>query len=205
MAAVHGISRGWQRNLVSTALEAIEVVARNTGGSLEQLVDQYGPSAEPDKILADKYRLGLKRLLYLSWRGRRSLTTSVTHELKCFAEGELVDRNGLLSAGERLGCSPGGPCSLQAHLRHCLADIETLLKSGALNSEKAEIQKRRKVLKDFVRKPEHPIAEDACRKIGDAAFVLFAPKGAAILTTNTVDFLPMAKALGKEVDSPTST
>jgi hypothetical protein len=79
MAAVHGISRGWQRNLVSTALEAIEVVARNTGGSLEQLVDQYGPSAEPDKILADKYRLGLKRLLYLSWRGRRSLTTSVTH------------------------------------------------------------------------------------------------------------------------------
>jgi hypothetical protein len=204
VGAIQKISRGWQPNLVSTALEALQIAAQNFANSLGELVREYTPSADPDKVIADRYRLALKRIIYLAWRERRRITTRVTHELACFVEGELTVENSRVEVA-RFGCSPDSPCGLQDHLRPHLPEIRALLSSNAFDGEKSEIQKRRKVLKDFARKPNDPIKEGTCRRIGDAAFVLLAPKGATILTTNPVDFVPMAKVLGKIVETPDPT
>jgi len=70
------------------------------------------------------------------------------------------------------------------------------------DSGKIENIRRAKTLKQIYRTPNRPIVDQDCKSLGDAIFVLLCPDNAVILTTNTVDYVPLAQAVGKTVVSP---
>jgi len=67
---------------------------------------------------------------------------------------------------------------------------------------KPENSRRIKILKEFLKKKGHFVLEDKdCRGLGDVIFAIFCPNDAVVLTTNIVDHEPLAKVLGKKVET----
>ena len=100
-------------------------------------------------------------------------------------------------------------CKLYADDECCLArplkarptDLERLIESIKGLTRREDVS-RRAVLHKLTNTPKRAMDAKDCRKLGDAFFALYAPSDAVILTTNTKDHEPLAKALGKEVAAP---
>lgn len=204
LTAVHAMSRTLQRNLTSTAIEALATLASSTGPTeARTLEERYGSTAKLDTIQCDESRLALKAIIYKAWSARRSITTRVVCPLSCYEELENVQegRSGTLEIG-RLGCTLGDECCLRASLVERLSDIEALRNAAREQGSGREHSRRYQTLREIHRKPGRPLGRDECRHLGDAVFAFFAPSDATILTTNVKDHEPLANALGKVVQRP---
>lgn len=196
---VQRVSRTQQRHLTSTALEALREAARLEDTRLGDLVEQYGPDANSDTVLCDKFRLSLNHLIKKAWKRRRTVTTDVVGALACYDEREPSELRGLLSCKPRK-CRSEIECSIGQEMKQRPNDVGLLL--AATNAEeKAENKRRGAALKELL-KQRGSLSDKQCRHLGDAVFAFYCPDDAVILTTNIVDHRPLARALGKEAVSP---
>jgi hypothetical protein len=198
MSALQAMSRTPQRYLTSTALEALVTGAKTLRMPARTICEKYGADATLEDVLRDRYQIALRVLVFKAWRKRRAVTSEVECDLPCYGEvaprmnGELIDLDPTL-------CKPQGECSLAADLKARGDDLQKVFDAIDKKSSRAEDGRRRKALRQLLRKPKEPMSEKMCRDLGDAVFALQAPSGAVILTTNTRDHEPLARALGKEV------
>jgi hypothetical protein len=192
---LHGLSRSQQRNLHSSALEAMREATRaNT------VILRSRTPAQQDRDMADMYRLSVKGLILRAWHRRRRVA-SVTFPLTCYLEeGPFEDYGGMLRLGNACPKVPGD-CSLAAYMRSRLPEVAKLRDAILLlKSDRQEDQKRTRALKEFLRRPALPISETNCRHLGDAVFALLCPAGSVVLTTNLRDHVPLTTALGKKAE-----
>jgi hypothetical protein len=143
--------------------------------------------------------------LWLVARSHKRLTN--TQPLTCFNDGDL--HRG--TAGELRGprgsfnCLGEERCAAAAYMYEDKAVLQKLheaLHPDRLSPEAAEKQEnksRRAALKELLQKGPAAFSKKRCRALGDAYFAAMAPAGKDILTTNTVDFLPLCNAVGKKV------
>ena len=99
-------------------------------------------------------------------------------------------------------CCPKDECALAVQLRRDIQSLKVLKKVIEKQPPKSENVKRLKVLKDFIRLPKQKLSPKQCVALGDAIFAFFCPMDASILTTNTNDIGPLARALGKNAQKP---
>jgi hypothetical protein len=99
-------------------------------------------------------------------------------------------------------CQPPEGCCLGPRFKRNLAAIKKLEDAIPPDGERSESTKRRQALRKMRRRPTEPVTEEMCRHLGDAIFGLQAPPGAVILTTNTRDHGPLARALGLSAERP---
>lgn len=202
LARLQKLSRSFQRNKFATAVEALSQAATSISKStLAEWVEKYGANANTDKVIADEKRLELRTKIFLAWKKRKSVTTSVTLPLKCYYEsGPRME--GELIVGTPTKCDKGPSCCLKDQLIKSPEKLKSLRTAIEAQPEKRENKKRIQVLRNLIRKPKDPLTDDMCRDLGDAIFVFFAPEDAKILTTNKGDFEPLATALNKKIDTP---
>jgi hypothetical protein len=191
-----------RKYLTATALQALaEAMASAPEAEMvcRELEERHGPVASWSQMQTDSVRLEAKTRVLDAWTRRRRVTTAVVEELICYEEKPPTENRGLLRINSRT-CR--GRCAVADRLRAAggLAEVIEALKKD----EKNESRHRRAALKQIYKKPNAPVFHKQCKRFGDAVFVILAPLGAAILTTNVRDFLPMASALGKEVVHPAS-
>jgi hypothetical protein len=204
LAALQRMSLSPHRYITSTALEALMEVAKELRNlTNEDLTEKYGKSATKDAMECDMYRYAIKQRIHNSWKRRRRVTTAVVQPLSCYPETELFENRGLIKLDPvNVKCNPTKECCLGPLLRKDVESLKKLRDTIDNLPQKAENLSRRKALHEIIRKPKQNVSEDYCRALGDAYFALFCPDDAAILTTNTRDHEPLAKALDKEVHSP---
>ena len=183
----------------STALEALREAARLEDTRLVNLVEQYGPDANLDSVLCDRFRLSLNILIKKAWKRRRTVTTDVVGALACYDEREPSERRGLLDCKPRQ-CRSEIECTIGQEMKQRLNDVRLLLAATSAE-EKAENKRRGAALKELL-KQRGSLSDKQCRHLGDAVFAFYCPDDAVILTTNIVDHRPLASALGKEAVSP---
>src|SRR5262249_48993045 len=101
-------------------------------------------------------------------------------------------------------CSGDRPCCLWDELtKETNKSLLTALRDAIpVTSSGFEDRNRRKVLKQLINTPKIPLTRENCRWLGDAVFAFFCPQDAVILTTNTRDHGPLAKAIGKRAEAP---
>lgn len=201
LQALQRMSRTPMRYTTSTALQALEKGAGSIGKeTLPDLQKKYGKSASLDQILCDEFRLALKTTIMGAWKRRRKVTTSVTHPIACFREVPPREKRGLLDL-EPKGCERAEECALAPLLRSKVKELSKM-RDAIKDSDKVENIKRARTLKQIYRTPNRSLVDQDCKSLGDAIFVLLCPDDAVILTTNTVDYVPLAQAVGKTVVSP---
>jgi hypothetical protein len=194
---LHGLSRSFNKNLGSTALEALREASAHSKALLRSAT-----AAEQDRDQARLLRIATKGLIFRAWH-KRSRVAEVVFPLKCYTQGAPVeDHRKSLSYGE--ACPKGSSCSLSAELRKRLNDVRSVREAILhLKSQRREDQKRTKALGEFLKRPQEAISHQNCRALGDAVFAILCPLDTAILTTNVADHRPLASALGKAVRTPT--
>jgi hypothetical protein len=186
----------------NTAVEALEAAAHQRRNvTLGQQVAKYGMVATEDRVICDSYRLTLATLIRTAWKRRRKLTTVVVGELDCYSEGDVIEECDLFEFGE-LKCCPKDECALADQLRGDAEALKKLRDAVTAQNPKPENLKRLKVLRDFIRVPKQKLTPKQCIALGDAIFAFFCPSDATILTTNTTDIGPLAKAIGKTTEAP---
>lgn len=183
----------WQ----STAFEALAIATVKLPTN-QQINSQQN---DADRELAERYRLALKTLIYLSWESRRDVTAETVMDLDCYVEkGPRDQTNGEIDIHPR-ECNPGSECCIAKRLRNRVEDL-IKLRSAIPSSGRQEDSRRREALRILARHPNRRFERKDCLSLGDAVFALFAPKDADILTTNVKDLKPMAEALGKTAVGP---
>ena len=201
LAAVQAVSR--KANLQNTAIQALSQASNGIAKyTLSDLVRRYGPDANPDVVYADSLREELKIKIFLAWDDRLTVATNLCWPLSCYLQsGPTNKRDGQIDLTPTM-CDKGDQCCLQAFL---LKDISKLVAvHAAIDSQpvKAENTKRMKVLKELISKgKKYALDKRACIALGDAVIDLMAPDDAVILTTNIRDHEPIAKAIGKTVET----
>jgi hypothetical protein len=182
----------------STSLEAYAAAAR-----LEPRVPKSTPdSAADDEEMADRYRLAIQSLIIRSWRKRRKIATHTIQELSCYTEAEpRIGKDGLFNLKPQ-ACDGDRQCSLADQLKSAPNLLQKLRGAIPEKSSRKENIRRRQVLKKLINTPKRTFDRDDCRSLGDAVFAFFCPHSAVILTTNTRDLEPLAKAIGKRVEKP---
>jgi hypothetical protein len=195
MKAVHSNFR--QRNLQATALEAWQVGGELlTGASLASATTRQ----QTQVALADSYRYALRRRIDVAWRDRRKLVSEVTDELSCFAEvAHSFNERTKLIDDQRRKCDLEVECCLAPEFRARKGDLTKLI-AAIEGLTRPEDNRRRKALHLLLNTPKRPFDDKACKSLGDAFFALRCPPACAILTTNAKDHVPLAAALGKQVD-----
>lgn len=189
-----------RRNLLRTALEALEAAANRRGQlSTGDLVQKYGATASVDRALADLYRLSLKSLVIGGWRKRRRVTSVVVQELSCYEE-EDPRVSTVIELG-KAKCNAAPECSLAAALKAKPEDLKKL-RAAIPTGGRIEDARRSQALRQLIRRPGLPLDAKTCVHLGDAIFAFFAPAGSTILTTNVRDHGPLAESLGKTARSP---
>ena len=186
LRAINGMSRSLKKNWAASARQALYEAARKyqfSRTTLQQLVNRYGGSAEPDFVHADQCRLELRKIIKEAWKKRRSFTTEIVEELECFSEEPLAEPNEIL----KIMSECKSACAVAKKLSSQPVELRKLI-SVLKTSEKPEDQRRYKALHDLARKPAVPVSSTQCRNFGDAVFVLLAPNDSEILTTNRKDF-----------------
>ena len=200
LTALQKMSRTPKRYTTATALQALAGAAQQSGfQTLKQLELKYGEKARQDAVLCDMYRFFVYKRILTAWKNRRQVTSKVVDPLSCYKETAPYEENGLLVL-EDTKCF--ADCSLRPLLTAKINDLEKLKRSIAKNATRPEDQHRSKALHDLIRKRKAAMSEKMCRNLGDAIFAFFAPQTSTILTTNVRDHLPLAAALGKQVQSP---
>jgi hypothetical protein len=157
-----------------------------------------------DQLLAEEYRLALRRRIRKGWSDRRSIATRVVNELACFPEEEPeVDSRTRLFRKLNTRCSFENAevkeCSFAAELRRRRPQLAKLLKFIGTGTRSEDI-KRRNALTKMNSHPSRLFDEADCRHLGDAYFALFCPEHSVILTSNTKDHTILAEALNKAVE-----
>jgi hypothetical protein len=146
-----------------------------------------------------------------AWQRRKAVINRFSQPLQCFVDGDigLMDRQLRVLHGGADGCAKEARCGaallLQGKMKEVAVLVEALRPPKAKKGEareKTETSTRRKALKELQDKSAARFDKRYCRGIGDAYYCLMAPEGFEILTTNTVDFQPMAMALGKKLTHP---
>jgi len=184
---------GWQNNRAKTALQVLSsLIALGTSREMT------------DEELADVYRISIAGLIIRAWSKRRNLTTSVTDDLRCYAETDpkIAPHSGLFTNNPTI-CRlyDRQECCLATSLKNKASELELLM--HALDGlTRREDTNRRGVLKKLWRTPEQPMGARDCVRLGDAFFALYAPADTVILTTNLKDHAPLANAIGKQATSP---
>lgn len=165
--------------------------------------------AQTKKIAADydvKTELEnyLCRRILSIWSKRKSIA-KVVQPLGCFVDEELELENRQLRFVGGSGCLTKANCGAAAELKKNPESVRKIL--GALRPpktgtpEKQETGRRRGALKEVLAKGPDDFPKKDCRALGDAYFCIMCPDDSDILTTNRVDFEPMAAVLGKVVVS----
>jgi len=204
MDALHRMSRTPKRYQTSTAIEAL----RDAGGSLGKktaasLTKKYGEVAILDSILCDEFRLSIKALITKAWKARKKITSDVTHDLECYDQvAPYEDKHGALFIKPVVCRIDKAECCMSKQLKKKPDDLKKLKKANDKLPESRERTRRGQALRQLYRKPKDIMTEEMCRSLGDAIFSFFAPKGSVILTTNKRDHEPLARALGKKVETP---
>lgn len=192
---IQRISRTQQRNLTSTALEALAQYhgwVATAFPNYNDLVAKYGGLGTPDQCQRDELRLWLQTQVMRAWQKRRKVASDVVQPLACYAEkAPFIDRGGLLSLEPRL-CDETG-CCLVPQLERLKGEVQVL---RIVCQGRKNLGRYAKALKRVVK---GQLDRKSCRRLGDAYYALFAPKGTRVLTTNTKDHRPLAAALRKRV------
>jgi len=201
-------SIGRQRNRQQTAIRTLgELMKKASSLSMKtSLSAKYGHLAEKENISYDSVKYEAKMLLFKAWKKRNSVTTKVVQPLACYQEFPPYEKkNGELSLIPK-NCETDDCClskTLREEKRFDLTKLKVAI--NKLPSElknKAENQKRVKLLHEIGSNKGRKISNSDCRNLGDAIFALFCPQDADILTTNIKDHEPLANALGKTAVSP---
>ena len=197
VAAINAISP-YQPYMKSTSQEALTAAAR-----LERETALSASSdPDPDRELADRYRLALASLILRSWNARRSVTDQTIQDLDCYTETKpRIDGNGMFEM-EPTNCEVEQECCLKAALIASPTELKALRDAIPADSERTEDVERRKVLKQLLHNPKAPLTHESCRRLGDAVFAFFCPSTAVVLTTNIKDHKPLANAVGKDAEKP---
>jgi hypothetical protein len=202
IVALHAVSRTPRRYLTSTALEAaIKAASSIAHETPSTLAAKYGADADTDNILCDEYRLSVKKTIFQAWSMRRSVTTEMVQPLSCYNERPPYEKRGMIELDPKK-CDLQPTCCLGASLKLMADELKKMREAiQASGSSRPEDQRRSKALRQ-VYHTKRPVTDDVCRALGDAIIVVGAPADATILTTNVRDHSVLAKALGKQVQSP---
>ncbi|MBI4596305.1 MAG: hypothetical protein HY730_08025 [Candidatus Tectomicrobia bacterium] len=199
--ALQRMSGSPKRYLTSTAIQVLVEAAKNPSNSAitsRELVEEYGPEADLDKMLKDRYRLSIKTMVYKAWSKRRKVTDAVVEELSCYIEEPPTEENGLIHINSAKCKSK---CAVASRLRDYPGELAKLVE--ILKPEHGrEGSKRYQALRHIKRKPHDHVSEDQCRSFGDAVFAILAPVDSTILTTNRKDYEPLVSAIGKNLMVP---
>lgn len=199
--AIEAIRRtmGFKKNLPSTALQALVNFESSIENSLTDEIASKYPGMGYGQMKRIEGRVWLKQHVMRAWRKRRKLFSAVIAPLSCYVErAPSAEANGLLIDAP-LNCKVPD-CCMRTRYRLRLADVERLEK--ACTGPKKEVSRRREALNRLRRHPTQELEEKYCIWLGDAVFALECPAGAVILTTNVVDHDPLARAVGRTVQSP---
>lgn len=182
------------------------------GEILQRLVPSFSqatfdPALEKRRIAEDLAFLANK-----AWRRATqfSSATERVHPLGCFKVGSIVrDNDGLMTGpGGTFDCAKTEGCSAIAYLFQDKAKLQAMIDAldprslGEPLASKPETIARRKALKRLLDRGPKDFPLSYCRKIGDAFFVQTCPPGGHVLTSNTVDFVPLCHALNVGLKSP---
>lgn len=202
---IHKISMSPNRYYASTAIEALaefegemEKASRN---NISKWQKKYGPKCNIERIRFDECRLSLKTRIFLAWKKRRKQISPVVFSLYCFVESDLVENRGRIEHHKIKCVLNKGGCPLADEMRKGKDDLVKIREAVKKQPRSNENDKRSGALKFLIKKKDE-LTEEMCRHLGDAVFVFFSPKNSIILTTNTRDHEPMAKAIGKKVQTP---
>jgi hypothetical protein len=202
IGALQTVSRSPHRYKTATALEALRASAYSSARTrLDQLCEKYGATATKDCVERDECRLAIKSLVFRAWRRRRSVTSEVVEPLSCYEEKAPHENRGLLEL-KPTRCNPRDECSLGNRLRTAIDELQRLKDATDAQDSNPELLRRSRALREVIRKPGRAVSEQVCRHLGDAVFAFLAPADATILTTNLKDHVPLANALGKNVEAP---
>lgn len=197
---IHRVSRTPRRYATSTVIEALREAASHaeeipTAG----LVGRYGNAASLDLVVRDQLRLSLRGTIRGAWARLRGYAKSIVDAPSCYRAGELTEEGDLLMIdGTR--CAGDG-CRLWPIVepRASLADLRAAV-TGTQTSRERE--RRLTVLKRLETDPQTPVDEQECRALGDVMIALSGPAEAAVVTSNERDFVPLCRALDKELVNP---
>jgi len=204
LSAINAISATLHRNFAASGRQALEQAAQADKAAFAESLGLQGQQSDIrlDRALADRYRFYLRRRITQAWNRRRTLASEVSMPLTCFVEGVLkVDGAGRLSF-DRFSCPDDSSCGVLNELSRRRADVGQLMETIKAQPQKSENDKRHKALRHVFRTPKKPFSDSMCRGLGDAVFVIMAPRDSVILTTNIKDFLPLARALNKVAAEP---
>lgn len=170
------------------------------GVQLGALAEKYGGSASIDRLHADALRLEIKKVVFSSWNRRAELFGGPIDELPCYPNADIRVSDHLLDNTPR-DCPRGVHCCLRERVvsrREELSRIREAIPSDG----RQETSRRKRVLRQLEKHSTSQMGASECRAFGDAYFVMFCPEGHTIITTNTRDIDPMARAVGVSVESP---
>lgn len=201
-AALQRMSRSPKRYFTSTAIQSIHTAISSefselTGSEIENI---YGP-VKIDEIIADVFRVELKKVISRSWGARLSLFDGIEGRLSCYPDVELEENGGIL-INKPIDCPSSTECCLKIFLLNNKIKLEIVRKSLDSAPDKKETIDRKAVIRQIEKHPSSIMTNKDCRKFGDAYFVLFCPIDHEILTTNIADIKPMADALGVNFACP---
>ena len=191
-----------QKYKTATSLEALyEAESSFAKKTLKEWSVKYGEAAEVDKVQCDEARLALRIRIFIAWRRRRHTFDETVCPLDCYEEVAPFE-NGKLIQDKPIKCRDGAECAVKSLLLDSKEDLIKIRDAIDPNSSKPEDRNRLKVIKRLIKHPNTELTDKECRHLGDAVFACLAPKKSIILTTNVKDHEPLAKALGKKVESP---
>ncbi|MCA8013819.1 hypothetical protein LGM38_17365 [Burkholderia vietnamiensis] len=192
------------------------VSGRKRDVPFKALVEELGKAYQNDRggTLDDHKREMLQSLALRVTRlwnnARKAKHYAVIQHLACFNEGALSrgTANTLRGPSDSFECLASERCAAAAYIyddQAALSKMVNALRVDNLDpaaSEKNENRKRRAALKDLKAKGPKEFPRRRCRALGDAYFAAMCPAGSDVVTTNSVDHLPLCTALGKKVASP---
>jgi hypothetical protein len=190
-----------QRNRMLTAMRAVA----DCQSSIAKVLVRSGKVSSTDdectELEAREARIWLKTKIFRAWKAQENGQFHRVSPLSCYDLQSPKESLGGLIENQPMKCTLASCCLKQEFLADGTATASLHAICEKL-SEKQEMAKRRSILKDILRKPNTQLSEKECIALGDAVFALQCPSDAVVLTTNTVDHEPLAKALGKSVTSP---
>lgn len=184
-----------------TALTALREFESCIGKHLPSELAAKYPHFNQDEAMRAEAEIWLKTKIMLAWRKRRKLTTRVVEELSCYREVAPRLKSNRTIDDKPVTCGVLD-CCLRSNFVSRKDDLASLIEAHNHLPPNRETTKRRQALRHLHRVGKRNLAEEECRVLGDAVFVLQCPSDAVILTTNIRDFSPLAAAIGRSVEAP---
>ena len=112
LAALQSLSRTPQRYMTATAIEALRAAVRSEdGATLAALERGYGPRANVNEVVRDRWRLAIKVAVFRAWGRRRSVASETVQPLECYKEIAPFESRGVIQMGPTR-CTPLRECCL---------------------------------------------------------------------------------------------